>query len=143
MNKILMISCVVLMMSSVAMADETATETCANGAGTVVIGSVTGHKYCVSKQQMNWWNAHAWCDGQNRRLVDKSDCACSDITADCSGDKCPEFTGIGTQRCWTAQCWKNDEWRDTHAYNVSLSSGYFGNNGSIGRGEPFSCALCY
>ena len=40
----------------------TTPEMCSNGTGTIVIGAVTGHKYCKSNQRMNWWNAYAWCD---------------------------------------------------------------------------------
>ncbi len=118
MNKILMISCGVLMMSSVAMADETATETCANGAGTVVIGAVTEHKYCMSKPQMNWWNAHAWCDALGLRMFDMNDCACSDTIDNCTGRNCPELVGKGDKVIWTATPIGTDR-----AYNIILSSG--------------------
>lgn len=135
MNKILMISCGVLMMSSVAMADETAAETCANGAGTVVIGSVTGHKYCKSNKAMNWWNAHAWCDGQNRRLVDKSDCACSDITADCANNICSELKKGGGSWSWIA-----NPSGASRAHLVNLTSGTIASND---RNTSFDPALCY
>ena len=28
-----------------------------------------GHTYCVSKQDMNWYSAFAWCHAQGRHLV--------------------------------------------------------------------------
>lgn len=28
-----------------------------------------GHTYCVSKQDMNWYSAFAWCHAQGRQLV--------------------------------------------------------------------------
>ena len=51
-----------LFMASMAVADDTTTETCANGAGIVITGNLSGHKYCLSNQNMSWWNAYAWCD---------------------------------------------------------------------------------
>ena len=94
MRNFLILTCSVIMISSVTFADDTV-ETCANGAGTVVIGAVSGHKYCNSKNGMNWWNAVTWCDGLGRRLFDLSDCACSDTTANCV-NKCPELEGRST-----------------------------------------------
>ncbi len=91
MNKILMITSCVLLFSSVALAEETTTETCANGAGFVLKGAVTGHAYCVSNNIMNWWNAVAWCDGLKRELASRADCACSDTTGNCADRRCPEF----------------------------------------------------
>ena len=97
MHKILMLTCGVLMISSITMADDTATETCANGAGWLVPGNVTGYKYCVSKKQMNWWNAYAWCDGMGRRLID--------INKDCPNNNCSDLKfshDILTWWSWTA-----------------------------------------
>ena len=77
MNKILILTCGVLMMSSVALGDNTTAETCANGAGTVITGVVTGHKYCMSNQKISWWNSNSWCDAQGRRLFSLEDCTYS------------------------------------------------------------------
>jgi len=88
----------VFMISTVTLADDTtATEICADGAGTIITGAVSGHKYCKSKNRMNWWNAVAWCDTQGRRLFDRSDCACGNTTADCANSKCPDLNGIVAQ----------------------------------------------
>ena len=91
MRKILIL-CGVLMMSSSVFAQETPAETCADGAGVVIIGDITGHKYCRSKQFLNWWNAYAWCDALGMKMIDASDCLCSGGTMDCTKKECPEFT---------------------------------------------------
>ncbi len=136
MNKILMISCGVLMMSSVAMADETATETCANGAGTVITG-ISGNKYCRSNQRMSWLNAHAWCDGLKKRLFDLSDCKCSDMTANCAGSICAELRlGIALQ-IWTARPSKTGT-----AYHVVLDRGNI-YTGDRTHTNSYSYAVCH
>ena len=114
MRKILMVTCGILMMSSVVLAQEV--ETCANGAGTVVVGVVTGHKYCMSNKTMNWWNAVSWCDGQGKRLFDRSDCACDSEKADCVNNLCPDLkngidrgvwigTAVDSTRSYYIQMW--------------------------------------
>ena len=50
---------------------------------------------------MNWWNAYAWCDAQGRRLFERYDCGCSDTTANCAGNKCPEMNFAGSKKMWT------------------------------------------
>ena len=114
MRKFLMLMCGVVMMSSAVFADDTTTpETCANGAGTVVIGAVTGHKYCMSNNNMNWWNAMAWCDAQGRRLVSLNNCGCSS-TVSCN-NICPEFK-ISDNNIWI---WTSTP-VNTTSYGVSL-----------------------
>ena len=90
----------ILLISTVVLAEDTTTETCANGAGTVITGAVTGHKYCMSNNTMNWWNAVSWCDGQDRRLFNLDDCGCSS-TVSCTS-KCPELLLNVDRRIWTA-----------------------------------------
>ena len=99
MRKILIL-CGVLMMSSVVIAQDTTAETCADGAGVIVVGDVTGHKYCRSKQFLNWWNAYAWCDALGMKMIDVSDCLCSGGTMDCANNQCPEFTSQ-SDTIWT------------------------------------------
>ena len=99
MKQFLMTICGFLFITSVAMADDTTTEMCANGAGTVISGAVTGHKYCMSNNPMNWWNAYAWCDAQGRRLISMDECACSALV-NCDG-KCPEFRKVYNKYIWT------------------------------------------
>ena len=73
MKKILLL-CSLLMISPTLMAEDTTVEICANGAGTIITGVITGTKYCWSNSEMNWWNANAWCDAQGRRLFSMDDC---------------------------------------------------------------------
>ena len=54
MKQILMITCEILLMSSVVLADDITTETCANGAGTTITRAVTEHKYCMSNNPLYW-----------------------------------------------------------------------------------------
>lgn len=96
MKKILLL-CSLLMISPTLMAEDTTVETCANGAGTIVTGVITGTKYCRSNSDMSWWNANAWCDAQGKRLIDLNiDCGC-DWSKNCTG-KCPEFITTGWVR---------------------------------------------
>ena len=135
--------CMTLMVSMSALADDTTTETCADGAGTVIEGAVADangnkHKYCMSNNIMNWWNAVSWCDAQGRRLFSMDDCAFSS-TSGTSG--CPELKGIGgNQWIWTAT--PNGS---SLAYIVTLSSGYFhGNRTRNGYDIGINYyALCY
>ena len=137
MNKILISIIAVFMMSNAVVADDT---TCANGAGVVITGAVTEHKYCKSNQKMNWWNAMAWCDGQDRRLFDISDCACSDITADCSKNKCPELNDVySAQWVWTAR-----PRGETGAHYADIKYGAFTGDTSTQLVRSSSqYALCY
>lgn len=61
MNKAITLICALFILSSSAFADETY----ANGAGTIITGLISGHKYCKSNTKMNWWNAYIWCEGIN------------------------------------------------------------------------------
>lgn len=47
MRNVLILMCGMVMMSCVVFAEDITIETCADGAGTVIIGAVSGHKYCV------------------------------------------------------------------------------------------------
>ena len=116
MNKILILTCGVLMMSSVVLGDDTTTETCANGVGTVITGAVSGHKYCTHVTSMTWWNAYAWCDGMGRRLFSLDDCEYS-VTGTTA---CADLQGLksGEYIVWTA----NPHGKET-AYVVNLLTG--------------------
>ena len=136
MRKILMLMCGVVMMSSAVFADDTTTsETCADGAGTVVVGAVTGHKYCMSNNGMNYWNAVSWCDGLKRRLFDRSDCACSNTTSDCH-NKCPELSKIWNTKKWVKTITPINS---SYAYSINLNTGDFFNEI---HSSGYS-ALCY
>lgn len=83
---------------------------CANGAGVIVKGSVSGKTYCKSNAWgMTWWNAYAWCDALGMDMFGLEDCACSDTVADCAGTsaggnavgkKCPEVAGWREADSW-------------------------------------------
>lgn len=137
MNKILMLTCGMLMVFSVALAEETTPETCANGAGTVVTGTVTEHKYCMSNETMNWWNAHAWCEGLKSRLfdLDLKNCGCNNATINCKAS-CPDLAFGGTDT-WV---WTSVPYSTEQAYDVHFKYGAVhpeNNRGDIRR------ALCY
>ena len=90
MNKILMCICGILMVSSVVMAEDTTTGTCANGAGTIVKGVIRG-EYCWSKTNMDWFNAASWCDSMGLKLIENiyDDCGCDKLK--CTSTSCPNL----------------------------------------------------
>ena len=49
MSKVLALTCGILMFSSIVFAEDTNVGTCVDGVGTVVVGAITGHKYCKGK----------------------------------------------------------------------------------------------
>ena len=142
MRNVLILMCGVVMISSVAFAED-AVETCAGGAGTVVVGAVTGHKYCHGKKKMDWWNAYAWCDAMGRRLFDISDCACGNVTADCDNRMCPELVGVSTIGASNIydRFWMNkNPWKGA-AYRINIFTGdYRDTNPLDAKTAP---ALCY
>ena len=113
--------CISLMVPTITLAEDTTiTETCADGAGVVIAGAVSEHKYCMSNKTMNWWNAVSWCDGLNKKLFNLNDCSCSG-TINCTG-KCPELAlGTGGVYFWTANPKGTFE-----AYAIGMSDGYIG-----------------
>ena len=130
MQKVLLLSAIILLSQPVFADDTTTTETCANGAGRVITGVVSGHKYCRSNNTMDWWNAHTWCDGLGSRLFSMNDCEHSSTNTLCN-----ELAGVGgNENVWTAM-----PKGTSLAYNVNLSSGYIG---SSLRGNH-RCAVCY
>ena len=99
MKQFVVFACLSMMISTTLIAEETP-QTCANGAGTVITGAVTEHKYCRSNQQMNWWNAVAWCDALGRQLFSMDDCGCSELR-DCSKSY-PELISNLHRAQWTS-----------------------------------------
>ena len=130
MKKIIL-TYVILLVTTGVLADDviSSTETCANGAGTVITGAVSEHKYCMSNQTMNWWNAYTWCDGQGRRMLNlETDCQQSGTAGGC-----PDLSGRG------GSYWK---W-SVHSHGVSQFYSY---SGVIGHFDPHTgnhVALCY
>ena len=134
--------CGVLLTSTVATADDTTVETCANGAGTVFVGQVTKHKYCVSNKSMNWWNAVAWCDGMGRRMFDRSDCACSGTVSDCRS-KCPELIPVDGDKWVNQWAWTASAASSSGNYHIHLSNGNFDGGANRHRSNYANKALCY
>lgn len=117
MRNILLLTCSVCLISTMTIADDTIPETCAGGAGTINIGKITGKKYCVSNNSMNWWNANAWCDGMGMRLFHLNDCKWEYAT---SFSNCPEAKGFKLhQMAWTTSADENNKW-----HIVEDGSGY-------------------
>ena len=141
MKPSLILTCFGLMISTTVWAEDTTSEPCANGAGTIVEGAVTGYKYCKSNNAMNWWNAYAWCDAQGKRMIELNDCACGNTTSDCANAKCPEFK-LSINNTYA---WLNDINSSTVAYTMNLTQGvryvdFFQGNG-FGR-TAITYALC-
>ena len=142
MKKIFLLSGALLITSSIVMADDTI-ETCANGMGTVIVGTVSGYKYCRANKGMNWWNAYAWCDAIGKKLFTLEDCQCSDTISNCAGlgsvnardHLCPELMNAGNEwYVWTGTViGKND------AYLITPSSGKIGSAGYTNLSHPPLC----
>ena len=137
--KNLFLICAVLFTTPVALADDIITETCANGAGTVIVGK-RGTQYCMSNKTMNWWNGISWCDAQGRRLFSLEDCGCHEVVANCSNNRCPELNKGIDKLVLTLK-----PFTTSTIYSVRLSNGsmVFG-NGFNHRGDSSNMnALCY
>lgn len=74
MKKLLLLS-VLLMISNTSIAQVMLDQLCANGGGYVFKGKYEG-EFCMSKQSMTWWDAHAWCNAVGMRLIELSDKDC-------------------------------------------------------------------
>lgn len=137
-KKLIFVGCI-LMISAMAFAeDTTTTQTCANGAGTVITGAITGNKYCKSNSRMTWWNAYAWCDGQGRKLFPLDECRCSG-TIDCK-KICPELT-VGHSNIWV---WTGTPGDASCSYVAELGQGNYSYTGYYGgRSWANYYALCY
>jgi len=138
----------ILMMSCVVFADDTTTtETCANGAGTVITGAVSGHKYCLRKSthsgsptqigQIIWWNAHTWCEGIGRTIFSMNDCGCN-ATINCN-NKCPELAIGGGGLSGQSGIWTDKPFGTSGAYVVNLTTGTVS---TTTRYNEFGFVLC-
>ena len=135
MKKNLIIICFVFMVSLAVSATENINQTCANGAGRVIEGVITGHKYCKSNNYFSWYNAYAWCDALGRRLITMDDCACSE-TVDCLG-KCADLVGIGGMTWF----WTAIPYDSSSMYAVRL--GELRKNERVSSNSGYTYALCY
>ena len=119
MNKLIPLTIYLCLTSTAILAEETI-ETCANGGGTVITGTISEHRYCLSNNTMNWWNAISWCDGLGQKLFSLNDCKCDDRTQNCTA-KCPELAGVRENDEY--RTWTTTPFSTTLAYFVKLSSG--------------------
>ena len=125
---------IILMHSFIASADDTPTKTCANGAGTVIIGAITGHEYCLSKKEMNWWNGHAWCDGLGMRFFRLDDCECNS-SRNCTG-MCPEMAVSIGDPGWAITATPKSK---TVVRNIRLTDGLLGAGVDRSAWRPVIC----
>ena len=88
-------------------------QSCAGGAGTIVVGAVSGVSYCRSHVGMNWWNAVSWCDSQGKQLFDLTDCGCS-WQVNCQ-NRCPEIKFNDSNGFWH---WSQTSNGMTNAYVI-------------------------
>ena len=126
MKKLLLLSAL-LMISNTSMAQIMLEQECANGAGHVFKGKYEG-EFCISKQSMTWWNAHAWCDAQGMRMIELSDKDCVK----------PDDLSWGVNHCYniisqplpsgfTFCGWTSNPKGTTHAYYTDVSNANVGN----------------
>ncbi len=80
MRKILISTCVILMISVTA-----------NACGGITIKGNSGASYCLSKHEMNWYSAYAWCEAQGMKLIDLNS-VCKSSTS------CPELNLSSEQK---------------------------------------------
>ncbi len=73
MKKFLITTCAILMMSVTA-----------NACGGITVKGNSGATYCLSKHDMNWYSAYAWCHDQGMKLIDL-DSVCKNYNS------CPEL----------------------------------------------------
>ena len=120
MCKSLFLTACIFAVSCQVFAQETTTETCANGAGIIITGNISQKKYCMSKTTMNWWNANAWCDALGKQLFNTNNC--QRFGTGCStNNKCLEFQNqeIGlSSACNTV--WTQNVSDDQRPYIITL-----------------------
>ena len=112
MRKILISTCAILMVSTVASA-----------CGGITIKGNSGTSYCLSKQTMNWYSAYAWCEAQGMELIDL-DSVCKNYNScpelNLSSDQKTHITNNGGRVAWI---WINKSISSDRAFNVNLGSG--------------------
>lgn len=90
---------------------------CANGYGDLLT-AVNGKKYCVSRTDMNWWSAHAWCDSIGMRLIDPGeDCDCTGLANCEAGSDCPNLNIIRSG----IFVWTNAIDNSSHSYVINTT----------------------
>ena len=131
MQKIILLICAVLMISTVA-----------NACGGITITGKSGKSYCLSKFTMNWYTAYAWCKDQSMDLIELgTTCGtnvgtCSELALSSDEQNNIKEKGITIDLVWT-----NTSNSASYAYYVNLSSGNFYNLKA--RSVNGDYALCY
>ena len=132
MKKILITTCVILMVSTVA-----------NACGGITVKGNSGTSYCLSKHTMNWYSAYAWCEAQGMELIDlggvcKSSTSCPELNL--SSDQQQHITDNGGT---VGYVWSNDSSSSSIAIAINLSGGkvYIG-FGTFARNTKIS-VLCF
>ncbi len=136
MKKILITTCAILMVSTVA-----------NACGGITVKGNSGATYCLSKQAMNWYSAYAWCHDQGMSLID--------IESVCKNyNSCPELTLSSEQKKHITDnggifyvVWTNTPSKVTNAFHISLTDGSIDGNrhasSSYSNPSTYGCALCF
>lgn len=137
MNKLLALTICILITSSISLAQET--DTCVNNAGIVVTGIISKHKYCMSNQKMDFWNAYTWCDAQGRKLFILDNCECS-VERNCI-NRCPEVAYLLGENAKDCYFWTATQRSEQHPYSVYLPYSY--TEHSWHTKKHLNHALCY
>ena len=96
-----------------------------------------GHTYCVSKQQMNWYSAFAWCHAQDRQLVTMNElCDYGTSVWGKNTSNCPHFM----QNNAIGPCWSVNIDDDGNAY-MQHQNPYFETERKTKTGQYRAC--CY
>ena len=95
------LTCIFLIMPSIAIANDSTT--CADGSGKIITGK-DNTEYCMSKNRMNWWTALEWCAAINKTLIHfPEDCQCKEGKCpDTTMSSCPNLNGIINDYAWTS-----------------------------------------
>ncbi len=118
------------------------TSTVANACGGITVKGQSG-TYCLSKAQMNWYSAYAWCKAQGLDLVEVSVCnhysSCSELKLSDA-----EKANITNNGGAVGSVWTNTSNSAQLSYYIPLDTGtvknaYGHRNGIMGM----YYALCY
>ncbi len=117
MKKIILLTGVILMMSVTA-----------NACGGITVKGNSGASYCLSKHDMNWYCAYAWCKDQGMKLIDtasvcKNNTSCPELKL--SSEQQKHITDNGGTVNWV---WTNTSLGSEFAFVVHLSSGNLNNS---------------
>ena len=113
-----------LMISNMSMAQVMLDQECAYGAGYVFKGKYEG-EFCISKTQMNWWNAYAWCDAMGMRLIElnEKDCFQMSGSGDCRNIYDPAFP-TDVLPTYSYKIWTASPKETTEVYTINPTNTY-------------------